>query len=519
MSAHSMTTARPVPTQGGRTGIVRILAAFMLVLLPWIAPAHAADATPAQASGQVITAQQAQQVLSVLNDPQKREEFTRTLDAIARGLPAQQIAPAPAPAPTAAKKPAATADVELEPDSISSETMNELTHMRDLALRQGENFMALFKDLAFVGRWVHSMLANTDSRQILLDALTRASLIFILALVAERGLSIAMRKPLAGVTARAVATEARLNRRIINEEHEDDQPAPPPASSADAAAEQQTEQARQQDDRHKHETLRIITRIPYSLLHLLIKLLPVGPVLCAGLPAVAVPADHHPAGQETVTITLTNAYVVARVVYLLLETLFVPRSPAIRLCSASERRRRVMVTRWLQFPGGGPLRRGLPVHAGWRVRHARARHGSDHPQPWCWSSMCLIAIFIMACAPPMCATALQPPARLRAAAFLDVCRAGWSTCGGCRPCSSTWRSGWSGPPRSVAAMRGSSARCHPDHGGRHPGRAPAVGRWRLQPAEQAFPCLARSHGNSAIPACRDGWTTITRSRAGHCPCC
>ncbi|EGG77380.1 Putative mscS family protein ybiO [Gluconacetobacter sp. SXCC-1] len=351
MSAHSMTTAQPVPTQGGRTGIVRILAAFMLVLLPWIAPAHAADATPAQATGQVITAQQAQQVLSVLNDPQKREEFTRTLDAIARGLPAQQIAPAPAPAPAAAKKPAATADVELEPDSISSETMNELTHMRDLALRQGENFMALFKDLAFVGRWVHSMLANTDSRQILLDALTRASLIFILALVAERGLSIAMRKPLAGVTARAVATEARLNRRIINEEHEDDQPAPPPASSADAAAEQQTEQARQQDDRHKHETLRIITRIPYSLLHFLIKLLPVALFFGLGYGGSVLLTSTHQA--EMVTITLTNAYVIARVIYLLLETVFVPHSPTIRLCSASDATAR-MVTRWWNFLVAAP---------------------------------------------------------------------------------------------------------------------------------------------------------------------
>ncbi|MBV1832139.1 hypothetical protein KUA08_16260, partial [Komagataeibacter melomenusus] len=76
-----------------------MLAAFLLALLPCIPQGHAADpgTAAAQATGQTITAQQAQQVLSVMNDPQKREEFTKTLDAIARGLPAPAT-PAPAPA-------------------------------------------------------------------------------------------------------------------------------------------------------------------------------------------------------------------------------------------------------------------------------------------------------------------------------------------------------------------------------------------------------------------------------------
>ncbi|WP_244987545.1 mechanosensitive ion channel family protein [Komagataeibacter oboediens] len=346
MSAHYATTVHPAPTRSRRGRILTLLAAFMLALLPMAMQARAADTT---APAQGITSQQAQQVLSVMNDPQKREEFTRTLDAIAKGLPAPKPAAA-APAP--AKKAAAPADVSLEPDSISSETMNELTHIRDVALQQGQNFMALFKDLAFVGRWVHSILSNADSRRILLDAMGRASIIFILALVAERALSIAMRKPLAGVTARAVATEQRLNQRLTHEDQADnDQPAPPPASSADAKAEQQTEQTRQQDDRQQHETLRIITRIPYSLLHLLIKLMPVALFCGLGYGASALFTSTHQAAM--VTITLTNAYVIARVIYLLLETVFVPHSPTIRLCSASDATAR-MVTRWWNFLVAAP---------------------------------------------------------------------------------------------------------------------------------------------------------------------
>ncbi|WP_010509087.1 mechanosensitive ion channel family protein [Komagataeibacter europaeus] len=345
MSAHYATTVHSAPTRSRRGGILTLLAAFMLALLPWAMQARAADTDPAT---QGITSQQAQQVLSVMNDPQKREEFTRTLDAIAKGLPA----PKPAPAAAPAKKAAAPADVSLEPDSISSETMSELTHIRDLALQQGQNFMGLFKDLAFVGRWVHSILSNADSRRILLDAMGRASIIFILALVAERALSIAMRKPLAGVTARAVATEQRLNQRLKREDQADqNQPAPPPASTADAQAEQQTEQARQNDDRQQHETLRIITRIPYSLLHLLIKLLPVALFCGLGYGASALFTSTHQAAM--VTITLTNAYVIARVIYLLLETVFVPHSPTIRLCSASDATAR-MVTRWWNFLVAAP---------------------------------------------------------------------------------------------------------------------------------------------------------------------
>ncbi|MFT9165663.1 mechanosensitive ion channel domain-containing protein [Komagataeibacter saccharivorans] len=351
MPAQFATKAHPVPRRAIRGGILTVLALLMLVFTPWLSQGRAADpqAAPATASTQGINAQQAQQVLSVMNDPQKREEFTRTLEAIAKGLPA----PAPTPAPAkAAPAPAASSDVSLEPDSISSQTMNELTHIRDIALQQGQNFMALFKDLAFVGRWVHSILSNADSRQILLDALTRAGIIFVLALLAERGLSIATRKPLAAVTARAVATEANLNRRLTTEDQqENSQPVSPAATGADAKAEQETEQTRKQDDRKQHETLRVITRIPYSLLHFLIKLLPVALFFGVGYAGSALLTSTHQAAM--VTITLTNAYAIARVIYLLLETVFVPHSPTIRLCSASDATAR-MVTRWWNFLVAAP---------------------------------------------------------------------------------------------------------------------------------------------------------------------
>ncbi|MCJ8355451.1 mechanosensitive ion channel protein MscS, partial [Novacetimonas hansenii] len=101
MPAQFATKAHPVPRRAIRGGILTVLALLMLVFTPWLSQGRAADpqaAAPATASTQGINAQQAQQVLSVMNDPQKREEFTRTLEAIAKGLPA----PAPTPAPAKA---------------------------------------------------------------------------------------------------------------------------------------------------------------------------------------------------------------------------------------------------------------------------------------------------------------------------------------------------------------------------------------------------------------------------------
>ena len=321
--------------------------ALFFSFLALFASLHGARADTAP-QGQ-MTSQQAQQVLSVMNDPQKRAEFTKTLEAISKGLPAPAT-----PAKAAAPAKATSSDVSLEPDSISSEFLDELSHARDVALRQTQNFMALFKDLAFVGHWVHSTLSNAESRQILIDSTGRATLIVLFAMLAEHGFSLLLRKPLAAVTARAVAMETRLNQRVRAADEQQDVQATATLSAdgtKETADERATEQARQQDDKQQHETLRIIARIPFSILHLLIKLLPVALFLGLAYGGSALLTSTHQA--EMVTLTLTNAYVIARALYLLLEMVFVPRSPTIRLCTASDGTAR-MVTRWWNFLVAAP---------------------------------------------------------------------------------------------------------------------------------------------------------------------
>nr|WP_082071108.1 MULTISPECIES: mechanosensitive ion channel domain-containing protein [Komagataeibacter] len=304
-----------------------------------VAPAHghAADADAAQG----MTRDQARQVLAVMNDPEKRAEFASTLSAIASQLPSAPVAPAAAPAPKA------SADaLAVEPDTLGSDLVQDMATLRGRLIVQAQHFVALFGDLVFVVHWTHTIFADPQSRVILFDAVGRATLILLLALAAEHGFSLLLRKPLLKVTERAVATERRLNLP-------DTRTGPPaPVAPAAAAAPQDNEaQTRQVDMQAQHATLRLLARVPYSLMHLLIKLLPVGLFFALGTSFAYLLTTTHQA--MLVTLTLTNAYVVARVVYLLMETLFVPHSPAIRLCSASDQTA-FMVTHWLNFLVAAP---------------------------------------------------------------------------------------------------------------------------------------------------------------------
>ncbi|WP_395370982.1 mechanosensitive ion channel family protein [Komagataeibacter diospyri] len=313
---------------------VAVLGVVATCLLSMPGRGHAADTDAAQG----MSREQAQQVLAVMNDPAKRTEFTNTLSAIASRIP---VAPA---APAAAVK-TATDTLSVEPDTLGSDLVQDMETLRSRLIVQARHFVALFGDLVFVVHWTHTIFADPQSRMILFDAMGRATLILLLALAAEHGFSLLLRKPLLKVTERAVATERRLNLP-------DATVAPtPPAAIGATAQDTDDAQTRQGDMQAQHATLRLLARVPYSLMHLLIKLLPVGLFFALGTCFAYLLTTTHQA--MLVTLTLTNAYVVARVVYLLMETLFVPHSPAIRLCSASDQTA-FMVTHWLNFLVAAP---------------------------------------------------------------------------------------------------------------------------------------------------------------------
>ncbi|MFT8933226.1 mechanosensitive ion channel domain-containing protein, partial [Acetobacter syzygii] len=275
-----------------------------------------------------LSQQDAQQLLNVLNDPQKRDEFTKTLSLMAKGLPA---------APKTQTKTAATST-----DSaavIDNSVHSELDDLGNTATEYVNNFTSLFTDLGKVGTWFRHEVQNPQSRQSLLDSFGRALLIMVLALAAERAASIGLRKPLTSVKKLAEAREARQTAA-------QDQTAPLPTDAdADTSTdtEADTSQTREKDQRRGNEVLRYLVRVPYNALHFLLKLLPVGVCLLLGYLGAEFLTSTDQA--RTVALTLVNAYAIARGLYLIIETILVPRSPAIRLVPMPDDTARLL-TRW-----------------------------------------------------------------------------------------------------------------------------------------------------------------------------
>ncbi|MBO1324389.1 mechanosensitive ion channel [Acetobacter sp. TBRC 12305] len=301
---------------------------------PSSAPPHAAPQT-APPGG--LTQQDAQQLLGVLNDPQKRAEFSKNLALMAKGLPVAPAQPGgKSAAPAKAATPPDSADADT-PVVIDSSVHSALDGLNDGLRGYVHNFTSLFTDLGVVGTWLKTELRNPTTRQTLLDAFSRAILILAVALLAERGTSISLKKPLLSVTRYAIARE---NRHLARQE----QGADADNVADSAAANADTTHARETDQRRGNEVLRYLIRVPYNALHFLIKLLPVAVCLLLGYVGAEFLTTTPQA--RTVTLTLVNAYAIARVLYLVVETTLVPHSPSIRLIPAQDATARLLTHWW-----------------------------------------------------------------------------------------------------------------------------------------------------------------------------
>ncbi|GBR25483.1 mechanosensitive ion channel domain-containing protein [Acetobacter orleanensis] len=268
-----------------------------------------------------LSRQDAEQLLSVLNDPKKRQDFTNTLTLMAKGLPATQSAATPA----TRKDAAATV--------IDSDVHSELNGLNSTLHGYMQNFTGLFKDLRSVGTWFHREISNPESRKTLIDAFSRALIIMLVAVALERCISLLLKKPLSAVTAHAEARERKQDAAVAVEA----------VQTATSTPDGDNTTTRADDQRRRNEVMRYLIRVPYNILHFLLKLLPVAVFFGLGY----LGAEFLTTTQQasTVTITLTNAYVIARCLYLLVETALAPRSPAIRLAPAQNETAR-MLTRW-----------------------------------------------------------------------------------------------------------------------------------------------------------------------------
>ncbi len=331
-----------------------LLCACLLVAAP-CAPSRAQSSGPSSAAPHAtrpasvaaapISAAQAQQVLDVLNDPRKRAAFTSTLTAIARSLPVAMPAPA-------AAKPAAPAKVTLAPDSLGSELLGEVGSAQLLVLTQARAFGRMFGDAVLATHWVSHELRDPASRAVLFDAVWRATLVFVGGLIVERLLTLLLGRPL-----RVLARDARVAQEDIPHDPALLDDATQPARADELApvgigAEGMPEESapvtaaehRQRDARHRWHTLRVLKRVPFALLRLVLKLIPLGALLAIG--NVAGTGWAQQPVSQLVIVTVTNLYGFGRGLYLVLDMLLAPGAPGVRLLGVTDNTASLLCRWW-----------------------------------------------------------------------------------------------------------------------------------------------------------------------------
>ncbi len=324
--------------------------------------------------------------------PLERQRLRTILDA---PVPAAPAAAAPAgaakaAAPAAASKPKT---VSVAPDSLAGQVLVEATLFRHGLLADGSTFLRLFGDIALSGRWLQREMVDPAARGALFDAFWRSALVVLVGLGTEHLLLLALRRPLRGLGRDAVRageeTREALSRddpaagplqaglpapldaaptttlpgagpsgtpavpTILSSQPAGEAPdlpsaalLPPDAVPSGEAALGEESQAehRSRDAAHRRNTLRVLRRVPFALLRLLLKLLPLGAFLLVGNGSATLVAAAP--RTQLVILAVTNIYGVSRSLWLLMDMLLAPRAPGVRLVEVSNEAARFLIRWW-----------------------------------------------------------------------------------------------------------------------------------------------------------------------------
>ena len=265
----------------GRCSRPAAVGALLIAILP-LAPLHPACAeTPAPADAHTaLSPAEAQSALDVLQDPGKRDQLIDTLRTIAKVSPAPVVKAAPAAASPATAADGVGADILSEASSKIGELSAEVGH----AFRSTTKFHLLW-------RWLMRTASDPQAQQLLTSLLWRAATVALLALLAERIVQFALRRPVAALQARATREIIRTGR------------VEPLGDDLDAVS----------DARRVTWLRRTVARAPYVVARLFLELLPIAAFAAIGNSLLATDIGADPIARIGI-LGLVNAYVVCRVV-------------------------------------------------------------------------------------------------------------------------------------------------------------------------------------------------------------
>ncbi|WP_034176940.1 mechanosensitive ion channel domain-containing protein [Burkholderia ambifaria] len=323
-------------------------------LLGWllaavVSAAHAAapaQATASAASGAVpaLTPQQAQQALSVLQNPREREQVETTLRAIAAvGVLSTPALPASGAAPASAAS-AAAAPAALTTNGLAS-----------MVVRQGSRWAAQIGgalheslrsllDVGSVGSWWHERLVRADARADLTRAIGIILAVLVPAFVVEWFARRLLRRALAALSARR-AESARLTEDEPAEPAEpagseppgpDDAPAP--ASTVGSAANADgtgTPDTSSQGRGHARRNTTLLRRMPRALISLALRVVPL--LVFVGVASLTMSLlDDAGTPTQIALESLIDIYVICRLVTIVSRLFFQPDAPQLRLLHISD---------------------------------------------------------------------------------------------------------------------------------------------------------------------------------------
>ncbi len=425
------------------------------------APPAAIAPAPAAQLDQPASADRDQGDDAALDDlsPVQRRRLRALLDAPVHDAPARTTR-APAPATVAATAPAAPAaaaaaaaakpkGVSLAPDSLAAEVLGQVGVVQRAVALDAQQFVRLFGDIGLAGRWLQRELLNPAARAALLDVMWRSAAVMLVALAAEHLLLRALRRPLRGLGREA---------RIADEERQSEAdaadidppglvqagPAPPAAAfpgvmavaplphaalpgspilpqrplpdpdlaraaaSTLAVADAVEAENRSRDAAHRRRTLRLFRRLPFALLRLLLKLVPLGLFLAIGNFATTLfPAAPQ---AQLVIVAVTNLYGAGRALWLLVDMVLAARAPGVRLLQVSDGTARFL-TRWWSWLLAIPVVAICITDVG-RILDLPDRAALAIVRAVVLSEHVLLAVLIWQVRRPVAAS-LHPPKRLR----------------------------------------------------------------------------------------------------------
>ena len=325
-----------------------------LLLMVGGAPAARADNPPAASDAPHITADQARQLASVLNNEAKRREFLTTLQNLTQ---AQQ-----------ASAPAASADKtgpKLKPDGLGAELLGSASDWGHAATTQAHTLLRTVVDVRAIGPWWRHMRNDPADRQESLKLLIRAVILAGVSSCLFYGLRFLLRgvrgriEALARVKGRAALSHELEDRAAAQDAADQDvadrqaeDKAQKPATEehvAAAEAHEEKESDKEKQDRERLDRLRhqgalarltlVLRRLPYSFLCLVLDCLPVLVVPFIALLIVVL----DPAADEFTTALLRALSLTALIaggLIVAIRTILAPGRPWLRLAllsnSASE---------------------------------------------------------------------------------------------------------------------------------------------------------------------------------------